>query len=414
MRGETITTDTADEILQQQQEAEALYKKYAADLSGAKGQRPEADDEEQTILLTGSTGMLGSYMLEMLARSPKVKRIVCLNRAEDGGAKQQARSANDRDLDGTYGGKAEFHHIDASLPELGLPSALYTRLLKETDRVIHNAWPVNFHMPVASFEAHLRGVRNLTEFASKAAKRIAVVFVGSIGTIIGWDRRIGSVPEERFDDFGLAGGGYGQSKMVGSLILEAASKAGDFPATSVRVGQIAGPEAGRGVWNRHEWLPSIIASSLYLKALPADLGRSNRIDWTPVERVANMILEIVGATQKVMPETISGYYHGVNPSTTDWSVLASAVRDFYGDERLPESISFSDWVARLENTQPADGNPGLKLLDTYRSMAVEDQSIGQDDLIVSMTRTMGQSPTIRTSRAVTAELMKQWCSIWNF
>lgn len=411
VRGESPTSPE-DETLEQQREMLALYKKYTADLHVAARQRPDAAEEGQTVVLTGSTGMLGSYLLDAMAQSPRVKRIICLNRAEDGGASQQSRSAKERSLDETYGGKAEFYCIDASLADLGLSAPVYARLLTEVDRIIHNAWPVNFHMPVKSFEKYIRGTLNVANFAAKASKRVAVVFIASVATVMRWDRRRGPVPEERFEDLSLADGGYGQSKMISSLVLEDASRAGDFPACSVRVGQIAGPEAGNGVWNRHEWFPSIVASSLYLKALPADLGAMGAIDWTPVERIGHMVLDIGGITQTVKPETISGYYHGVNPSTIDWDICTAALREFYGSERLPEMVSFKEWVARLSNTPSVDENPGIKLLDTYRGMLGGDDSAG--GLELSTERTTGQSPAMRNSGPITPELMKQWCRNWNF
>ncbi|KAK9791671.1 hypothetical protein SCARD494_07460 [Seiridium cardinale] len=413
VRGES-STSAEDEALEQQRDMLALYKKYTTDLQATTTRKPDAAGQGQTVILTGSTGMLGSYMLDAMAQSSRVKRIICLNRAEDGGAEQQSRSANERTLDKTFGGKAEFYHVDASLANLGLPETLYTRLLAEADRIIHNAWPVNFHMPVKSFEKYIRGVRNFADFAAKASKRVAVIFIASVATVMRWDPRRGIVPEARFDDMSLADGGYGRSKMVSALILDDASQAGNFPAASIRVGQIAGPDAGNGVWNRHEWFPSIVASSLYLKALPADLGAMNGIDWTPTERIANLVLEVGGITQEVKPETISGYFHGVNPSTTEWSTLAQAIREFYGAARLPEMISFKEWVTRLEATQAVDGNPGVKLLDTYRGMLAGDDSANRGRVVISMERTMGQSPTMRNSAAITPELMKQWCRNWDF
>ncbi|KAK1948791.1 hypothetical protein LY78DRAFT_687363, partial [Colletotrichum sublineola] len=50
------------------------------------------------------------------------------------------------------------------------------------------------------------------------------------------------------------------------------------PTAVVRVGQIAGPTLRDGVWNRQEWLPTIIASSKYLGVLPGDLGNMSAVN----------------------------------------------------------------------------------------------------------------------------------------
>ncbi|OTB03901.1 hypothetical protein M426DRAFT_73780 [Hypoxylon sp. CI-4A] len=397
----------------------SLWKKYTDNLHTKKQDRPDPVVEGQTVLLTGSTGMLGSYMLDFMVRNPAVKKIICLNRAEDGGAERQAQAAKQRGLDPNFASKTEFLHADMSRPDFGIPQEVYDRLLKEADRIIHNAWPVNFNIPVESFEPHLRSVRNIADFATLSSKRVAVVFISSIGTVEQWDGSNGKVPEARIEDFKYAGGGYGRSKMIGSLILEDAAKVGDFPAAIIRVGQIAGPEAEAGNWNKQEWLPSIIASSLYLKALPSHLGIMNRVDWTPSESIAKLVLEVGGVSQEVPASEISGYYHGVNPNAVSWTELAPAVQEFYGKDRIPELLSFDEWVDRLEETsqgdqtQSLDKNPGVKLIDSYRGMANAHKA-GQEPFVCDMTHTTERSPTMKAAKAITPEMMKHWCKQWGF
>ncbi|KAI1371417.1 acetyl-CoA synthetase-like protein [Hypoxylon crocopeplum] len=400
------------------QAMKTLWEKYTADLPTKKEGRSDAMDEDQTVLLTGSTGMLGSYMLDLMVKNPAVKKVVCLNRTEDGGAKRHAQAVKDRDLNAEYASKTEFLHADMSRSDFGLPHEVYNQLLAEADRVIHNAWPVNFNIPVESFEPHLRSVRNIADFATNSSKRVAVVFISSIGTGDGWDNSKGPLPEARLEDLRVPGGGYGRSKMVGSLILEDVAKAGDFPAAIIRVGQIAGPESEAGCWNRHEWLPSIIASSLHLGALPGHLGIMHRVDWTPAEGIANLVLEVTGVSQKVAPEDINGYFHGVNPSATSWDKLAPVVQEFYGKDRIPELISFSDWVRRLEksqsnDTQALDKNPGIKLIDSYRSFS-DAHEAGQQPVVFDMKRTAERSATMKYAKAITPHLMKLWCKQWDF
>ncbi|KAI1474899.1 acetyl-CoA synthetase-like protein [Daldinia eschscholtzii] len=395
-----------------------LWKKYTDNLPTKREGRPDPEDENQTVLLTGSTGMLGSYMLDLLIKTPAVKKVICLNRAEDGGIKRQEQAARDRGLSVDFSSKAEFYHADISRPDFGLEPEVYDRLLNEADRFIHNAWPVNFNIPVESFEPHIRGVRNVADFATNSSKRVAVVFISSIGTADHWDSRKGTIPEQRLEDLALAGGGYGRSKMVGSLILDDVAKAGDFPAAIIRVGQIAGPEADAGCWNKHEWFPSIIASSLYLGALPGHLGIMDRVDWTPAESIASLVLEVAGVSQKVAAQDITGYYHGVNPSATSWADLAPAVQEFYGKDRISELISFKDWIDRLEQsqssgTQDLDKNPGIKLIDSYRGMA-EAHEAGQRPFVFDMKHTIERSSTMKSAKPITPELMKHWCRQWDF
>ncbi|KAH6844497.1 hypothetical protein B0I37DRAFT_164453 [Chaetomium sp. MPI-CAGE-AT-0009] len=404
---------TTGETQQEGQTMEALLDKYTRNMPQAQANKPPPRDEGQVIVITGTTGALGSYMLDIASSSPRVKKVICLNRTDDAEARQ--RKANtDRGLNIDFS-KAEFLRADMSQYDLGLGQGVYEGLLAEVDRVIHNQWPVNFNMPIESFEPHIRGVRNLADFSCKAAKRVPIVFISSIATVSAW-KNPEPVPEEPLGDLGISAGGYGQSKLISSLILEKASEASGVPVEIMRIGQIGGSSSERGLWNRQEWLPSIIASSVYLGLLPGNLGHMTTVDWTPIEGIANLVLEASGVTCKVPIEDISGYFHGVNPAKTQWRPLGEAVKEFYGG-RIKELVSFDQWVSALENsqtkTEDISRNPGVKLLDTYKAW-LKASNEGQGYVAMDTSRTTSRSKTMREMQAVTPELMKNWCRQWQF
>ncbi|KAF6798187.1 male sterility protein [Colletotrichum sojae] len=394
-----------------------MYERLSQNLVHASPGRPEARKDQQTVILTGSTGNMGSYLLDQLVRNPHVKKVICLNRSQDGGAGKQEQAMEERGLPSpSQSGKVEFIHASLGQSNMGLREEVYARLLKEVDRVVHNAWAVNFNMPLDAFESHVKGVRNLAEFAAKADRRVVMVFVSTIGTVSGWDASRGPVPEASLrGDWKIGGGlGYGQSKMISSLILEDAAKVGDFPLSIVRVGQIAGPLAEKGAWSRQEWLPTIIASSLQLKALPKNLASMNGVTWVPVEVMSKMILDVGGLTEESR-DYHEGYFMGCNPSSTSWDKLVPAIRQYYGQHRLPELISMKEWVDRLEasrSTSEANRNPGLKLLDFYKGTASrsEEQAAKSHET----KRTVAYSPALRSVGPITPELMVHWCQQWQF
>jgi thioester reductase-like protein len=403
-----------DELARETRITADLVSKYAENLPVLNTGKPTPLDNGQTVLLTGTTGSLGAYILDRLCSLSRVKKIIALNRGHDGGSLRQLSSSAARGL-GTDFSKVEFIEADLSLPNFGLPPAERMRLLATADRVIHNAWPVNFNISVASFEPHIRGVRHLVDFASAAEKRVPVVFVSSIGTVDGWSLPV-SVPEQRIDDLALPQTGYGRSKLAASLILDAAADRSGVPTASVRVGQIAGPRGRRGVWNRQEYLPSLIASSVYLGVLPKHLGAQESVEWIPVEDMSELILDVAGITSTVPVSEISGYFHGVNPSTTRWADLAISLREFYAG-RIKELVSLDEWVAALEKSAEmptdTDKNPAVKLLDTYRSMLTAHQQ-GRRHAGFQMERTLGRSPALAIAGPITSELMKNWCEQWGF
>ncbi|KAK2015966.1 male sterility protein [Colletotrichum eremochloae] len=409
----------ADAKVRVQAAMEELYKKMTKDLIHARPARPEPAKDQQTVILTGSTGNMGCYLLDEMIRNPYIKKVICFNRSNDGGAGKQAKAMDERGLQQPEkSGKVEFFHASLSQPRMGLSQEVYSRLLKEVDRIVHNAWAVNFNMPLEAFEPHIKGVRKLADFAATADKRVVMVFVSTIGSTTMWDSSRGPVPETSLRDLSLPEIGYGQGKLVSSLILEDAAKAGDFPLAIVRVGQIAGPLASAGAWSRQEWLPSIIASSLVLRALPRNLSVMNSITWVPVETMSKMVLDIAGLTEESR-DYHEGYFHGCNPSSTSFDKLAPSIQQYYGKNRIPELINFEDWVDRLEASRTskdalgADRNPGLKLVDFYRRNAAFGDNVTSSKTYETR-KTLSCSPALRSVRPVTPELMVHWCKQWGY
>ncbi|POR38206.1 Nonribosomal peptide synthetase [Tolypocladium paradoxum] len=406
--GESKGNDTTREI----KAVEGLVSKYTKNLP-APVEKPGPLDHGQTVLLTGSTGSLGAYLLDRLCTSPHVRKIIALNRG-DGGESRQTSVGAARGL-GTDFSKVEFLGADVSLPYLGLGDAKYDELRSTADRIIHNAWPVNFNISIASFEPHIRGVRHLVDFSSAAAKRVPIIFISSVSTAAAW-KSTEPVPEQRLEDPALAEMGYGRSKLAGSLILDAAARESGVPTASVRVGQIAGPKGRQGLWNKQEFIPTLIASSVYLGMLPEHLGPGEDVDWMPIEDVAGLILDVSGVTVPTPGSEISGYFHGVNPAKTTWGELAAVLLEHY-DGRIKTLASFEEWVAALERSAGTAAdvarNPGIKLLDTYKGMLQASQQ-GLGHVNFDMKRTISHSPTGAHLGPVTPDLLRNWCAQWEY
>ena len=117
------------------------------------------------IIITGSTGSLGSYLLDVLCQSPFVRHIICLNRSSDA-AKRQTRIQAERRLVPISPSRVTLLLATLSEPNFGLEQEVYNDLLAKTTHVVHNQWPVNFNRPLSSFHSTLQGVVNLINFAS--------------------------------------------------------------------------------------------------------------------------------------------------------------------------------------------------------------------------------------------------------
>ncbi|KAH8657862.1 hypothetical protein BX600DRAFT_384872 [Xylariales sp. PMI_506] len=393
---------------------DALVAKYTIDLPAAVPNKPAPADENQVIIITGTTGSLGSYLLHFALASPNVSKVICLNRVADGRVRQQEVSSS-RGLSTGFS-RVEFLQADLAQPDLGLGATEYGRLAEEVDRIIHNGWPVNFNMSILSFEPHIRGVRHLVDFSGRAARKsVPITFISSVGSAQKWKGPGSLIPETSLPDWSIATMGYGKSKLASSMILDRASEVSGVPSTIIRVGQVAGPRGSGGKWNPQEWLPSLVRSSLYLGLLPDHLGTFDGLAWAPAEDIAQVVLEVSAVTSRLPLGQISGYFHALNPKPTDWSGLVPALCDFYG-ARIQKVVSLDEWVRALENSQAAiedvENNPGVKLLSTYKA-ALEDAKQGKQARFATG-KTESCSVTMREMKAVSPELLRHWCEQWQF
>ncbi|PNP45742.1 hypothetical protein THARTR1_10900 [Trichoderma harzianum] len=393
-----------------------IIAEYSADLPPPNMDQLFPMDEAQTIIVTGTTGSLGAYTLDRLIENPRVAKVIAFNRGQDGGRSRQPAYSAARGLNTDFS-KVEFLGVDLSKPYFNLDQAKYNNILATADRIIHNAWPVNFNISVNSFKPYILGVRQLVEFSNKAAKKVPIVFISSIGTVNGWTKSE-PIPEHRLDDLTLPKMGYGQSKFAASSILDAAVEQSGVPAAVIRVGQIAGARTKEGTWNPQEFIPSLIASSVHMGMLPASLGPLDVVDWTPVEDIAGLVLDVAGINQKIPLSNISGYFHGVNPSATSWAEIAKILKAYYG-ERIKALVPLDEWIHALEasaidaTAEDVEKNPGIKLIDTYKGMD-EQRTAGIDHIYFDVNRTVAHSQTMRKLGPIDEALIKNWCDQWDY
>lgn len=247
---------------------------------------PTDQPGQSTVILTGSTGSLGGYLLHQFLKDPKVGKVYCFNRSDNAQSRQRAGFVS-KGLDPSLlddPTRVEFLTVSFGAAQFGLPDATYNKLLGSVSLVVHNAWKVNFNHPLESFEdPHLRGVLEFLWFSHRSAARAHFTFVSSVSTIGGWDSAtMGStVPEAPIDSDAVMEQGYGESKYVGEQLCLAAARDAGIPTTVLRVGQIGGPTTQQGLWNVDEWLPSLVKTSVAMGVAPADLG-AYRVDWVPV------------------------------------------------------------------------------------------------------------------------------------
>lgn len=242
--------------------------------------------EGNIVLLTGSTGSFGSYILDTLLGDEAVKKIYCLNRSLDAETRQ-TQSHHEKGLKAIEQNRKRFEFIQADFSEdrLGLPENIYSTLLGEVNVVIHNAWKVDFNQSLASFHPMIKSVRSLIDFVAETKYCAHLFLVSSISSIGAWNPSMGhpSAPEGpvHSPDAALRQG-YAESKHIAERLCYAASDKAGIPTTVLRVGQIAGSTNRLGSWNSREWIPALVKSSMSLGQIPSTLGGANKVNWIPI------------------------------------------------------------------------------------------------------------------------------------
>jgi len=395
------------------------------------------------VLLTGSTGSLGSYLLRELLYDPNVAKVYCLNRATDAAEKQE-KSFDEKWLPKAgLNTRTEFIQCNMSQPYLGLAPFSYHKLLERVTHVVHNAWQVDFNLSLDSFvNVHLRGIRQLVDFSARTRNGAFLFFISSIGTVANWSRiKSGPVTEEIHRDWHLPQAiGYAEAKSIAEITLDEASRVAGVPSAVCRVGQIAGPTSPDGMWSKQEWLPTLIASSKYLKKIPSSLGPYNTIDWIPVDLLGQIIVELLSKTHPGQVDTTGGcdheyeapneatgwskglmghtcrkpakarVFHTVNPETTTWTALLPAVLHSLGAG--VEVVPLAEWVDALKSSaslHDASSNPGLKLLNFF-----EELKFSPDTPNLQTSMTLQQSETMAHMGPVSGQWMRIWMKQWNF
>ncbi|KAL4988612.1 hypothetical protein BDW68DRAFT_158654 [Aspergillus falconensis] len=397
-----------------------LVRKYTHDLP-FNPQQQRRIPSTQTVILTGSTGSLGTYLLNTLLQDTSISKIYCFNRSDTAKTRQttafEEKSFNTTPL--TDENRVEFLTAAVGEPNLGLEHDKFTTLLETVTLIIHNGWTVNFNHPVESFESQIRGVRHLIDFSINSRYTAHVAFVSSVSTIGNWkptDTET-SVPEAPMETSDVVlEQGYGESKHVSERICLEASRRSSVPTSILRVGQIAGPTTVAGLWNPTEWVPILLKTSKGLGVLPETLG-GMFVDWIPVDTLARIILEILATRlHETQTESNAAFFHLTNPTKTPWSSLLPSVQSSLSISTVPVTPApLTIWLNELEKIKnPTDSDisdkPALKLLPFFRELASGETLSAE----ISTVKAQGASKTMANLKGVDGALMENWIRQWGF
>lgn len=326
---------------------------------------PEPSDDVRTVLLTGANGYLGRFLcIEWLERMKAVGgKVVSIVRGEDAGAAGRRLAeafASDRALAARFEALAADHLEvvagDLGEPRLGLEQAVWDRLARGVDHIVHPAAFVNHMLPYSQlFGPNVVGTAELIRLAiSERMKPIdnvstAAVSMLSDGGVMDEDQDVRTVtPMRELRDAQYASG-YANSKWAGEVLLREAHDTFRLPVSIYRCDMILAHSAYNGQVNVPDIFSRWLISTLTTGLAPASFhvptpGVRPHYDGLPVDYIAAAIAQI-GAAQR------DGYhtYHVLNPhddgismdTFVDWMIDAG-----HPIRRVPD---YEDWFERFQS-----------------------------------------------------------------
>lgn len=241
-------------------------------------------NQGSVVLLTGATGSLGAHVVKVLCETRTVKGIIALVRTNANGNEPNARERLQGSLEerGIVLSDAAWSKINLltwtpGSDLLGLSRAEYDSLASRVTHILHGAWPMDFERGLASFEPHIKTVKDLIELGrsihrSQPAGKSRIFLLSSIA-VLGWHPLANSsqpIPETLIKDaFIPLPMGYAQAKLVCENIIESAQRnlQDEIDCRICRIGQLSGATS-TGFWSSNEHIPALVKASQAIGVLP--------------------------------------------------------------------------------------------------------------------------------------------------
>ncbi|KAF8154856.1 hypothetical protein B0H34DRAFT_540683 [Crassisporium funariophilum] len=380
----------------------------------------------EVVLITGTTGTLGSNTLSSLLQNDDISLVYALNRPQGGGTNlsDKHRATFTRQglpvslLDSP---KLVLLEGDLTAEHFGLQEEVREKLLSSITHIIHNAWTVDFVTSLSDHEDLIKGTRNLLDFAHHSMRptKPSLSYVSTIGIFqnfkeVAYD---GPAPEEPVLDPKVSvQTGYIESKWVAERLFQGAAEKYDLRTNVIRVGLLTG--GANGSWDPSQWFPAIAQSAAYLGCLP---GGDDIISWLPVDLAAAAIVDMRSTTNDTL--------HLIHPKPVTWESVMQPLAEILNVPLVP----YEEWFARLESSardsdeeskdksrsQQQHSRAALRMTHFYR-LALKASSAGYTESMGLLARVASEKGVSASATLQSDEIpplgrgdVEKWVAFWR-
>ncbi|KAI7904874.1 uncharacterized protein BX663DRAFT_431462 [Cokeromyces recurvatus] len=387
---------------QAQNLALAYIKKAKADFFPI-ARHDDNKKRDKVVLLTGSTGTLGSFMLRDLLKDPSVKKVYCCVRGKEGELfNRLIKAFESRSLDISLlkSDRVETLPMRFNDPYLGFSEEKYNQLRNEVTIVQHCAWVLDFNMTIDYYDKEcITPFYHLLKFAYREINPMHVHFISSISASAATGDQIVEEPLP-LDSHVSMPMGYAHSKFVVEKLMNYLTAEKNFPCIIERLGQVCG-DSENGVWNTSEQFPLMfIGGGSIMHKMPE---LDTIIDWITVDYASASIVDIMLRTADLPITEDNSIYHIVNPRLITWSDVLEAMR---GSNMVFETVSPSEWVNTLAQDTT---NPAARLLSFYEGNFKEAFKMP----IWQTKKTSALTPIITKAPILDANLFSKFLARWQ-
>lgn len=336
MKKEFLQTFSFEELQKTDVQEQAEYRKKYLQINDVE----EMNSKYENILLLGSTGFLGLYLLNqlLLKSTANITLIVRAESVEQAQSRiyQQYRYYFEKD---SY--KANFQRIEFLIGDLtknkfGLSENTYANLTGVIDAIINSAALVKHMGENSEFEAvNIEIIKNLIDFAEKGRKK-DIHHMSTIGIIYGTKMNQERTIFTEYDDITEEGltNQYFLSKEKAERLLFEARKRGIQSNIYRMSGILFDSKTGKYQRNINESTAYIYYRNLYkLGIIPADIRRKK--DISCIDKISEAVIKLV-----LIKGHLNEVYHVINPH-------GLMIRDILNLVQECEENGEKEWIKQL-------------------------------------------------------------------